>query len=158
MANVVGSMGKVQDKASQEAPVAPEKKYVIFISNDEDHMIVFEPQRVDVVGGVPERVEAKIVHFKERTLRVPEDATIVLRSKGKHPVSLVQVLREYHRFGIDYQEAANLDGVHDTTGTYVDKLAEMSLDNVKTEAARLGVHVGSGDTKEQVILNILRKK
>jgi len=157
MAIQMGSMGKDQDKAKAAAPVSPEKKYVIFISNDEDHMIVFEPQRIDIRDGVPERIEAKVVHFKERTLRVPEDLTITLRKYGTEPVSLVKVLREYHRFGIDYQEAANLDDVMDTTGTYVDKLANMSMDAVKTEAARLNVHVNSGDTKEQIILNILRK-
>jgi beta-lactam-binding protein with PASTA domain len=70
----------------------------------------------------------------------------------------VEFLRNYHRNNLDYREAIDLELVNGSKTPYIDRLSEMSYDQVKAEAVRAGVRVVEGDSKEKLILEVLRNK
>lgn len=146
-------MGKVSAKAA--APSSPEM--VIFVSNDENHSIELEAPQLTMRGGMPVRIEGSRIQWTERILNVPRNATLELKGSGKQ-INIVDFLRAYHRCGIDYREAIDLESVSGKKTSYIDKMYAMSFDQVKAEAVRAGVRVVDGDSREKIILEILRNK
>lgn len=130
---------------------------VIFVSNDENHSIELEPAMVTMRNGMPIRIEGSRIQFIDRVLTLPADAKLELKATGKS-ISIVDFLRKYHRCNIDYREAVDLESVNGKRVPYIDRLSGMSYDQVKAEAVRAGVRVVEGDSKEKVILEILRNK
>lgn len=146
------------DKASPtlgDAPSSP--AMVIFVSNDENHSIELEASAFGTQNGMPVRVEGSRIQFVDRVLNVPKGTMLTLKGSGKK-IDIVEFLRTYHRNNIDYREAVDLESVNGKRVPYIDRLYEMSYDQVKTEAVRAGVRVVEGDSKEKVILEILRNK
>lgn len=141
---------------TEQAPVDP-PVLAIFVSNDENHSIELEPSMIAVRNGLPERIEGSRIQFQDRVLRVPVSATITMKGSGKK-VNIAEFLRSYHRNNIDYREASNLDDVNSKGVPYIDKLSGMSYEQVRAEAARAGVRIVEGDSKEKIILDILRNK